>query len=281
MIAESVAFLRAQGKRVVYDAEHFFDGYRQDRDYALRCLRAAVEAGAENVTLCDTNGSSLPGQVGEATADVVAASSARTPSVGIHTHDDTGCAVANSLVAVQQRRAPRAGHDQRLRRALRQRQPRLDPPGAPAQAGLRLRGADEQLRAAHRDRALRRRDLQRQPQPQPALRGQERVRPQGRHARGRRSCRTRARSSTSTPRRSATTRSLLISELSGKGTVQARAEQRGVELDEAARHARGRARQGARAPRLPVRGRRRLVRPADPRGDRATTSRCSGSSPGA
>ena len=60
MIADSVAFLAGQGKRVIYDAEHFFDAFRDDPDYALRCLRAAAEAGAENVTLCDTNGSSLP-----------------------------------------------------------------------------------------------------------------------------------------------------------------------------------------------------------------------------
>ena len=63
MIADSVGFLVRQGKRVIYDAEHFFDGARDDPAYALRCLRAAVEAGAENVTLCDTNGSSLPAHV--------------------------------------------------------------------------------------------------------------------------------------------------------------------------------------------------------------------------
>jgi 2-isopropylmalate synthase len=98
MIAESVAFLVGEGKRVIYDAEHFFDGYRADPGYALRCVRAAAEAGAENVTLCDTNGSSLPAQVAEATG-VVAAELAGTP-VGIHTHDDAGCGVANTLVAV-------------------------------------------------------------------------------------------------------------------------------------------------------------------------------------
>ena len=64
MVAESVAFLRAEGKRVVYDAEHFFDAYADDPGYALRCLRAAAEAGAENVTLCDTNGATLPGRAG-------------------------------------------------------------------------------------------------------------------------------------------------------------------------------------------------------------------------
>ena len=65
MIADSVAFLRGQGKRVVYDAEHFFDAWADDSDYALRCLRAAVEAGAENVTLCDTNGATLPTALGD------------------------------------------------------------------------------------------------------------------------------------------------------------------------------------------------------------------------
>ena len=72
MIADSVAFCRESGKRVVFDAEHFFDGYRDDAGYALECVRAAADAGAENVTLCDTNGGSLPGFVAEATAAVVA-----------------------------------------------------------------------------------------------------------------------------------------------------------------------------------------------------------------
>ncbi len=71
MIAESVAFCRERGKRVVYDAEHFFDAYREDPGYALSCLEAAIDAGAENVTLCDTNGASLPNQVAAATEVVV------------------------------------------------------------------------------------------------------------------------------------------------------------------------------------------------------------------
>ena len=99
MIAESVAFCRASGKRVVYDAEHFFDGYRDDSAYALSCLEAAIGAGAENVALCDTNGSSLPGQIAAATAEVVARLGERV-EVGIHVHDDAGCGVANSLAAV-------------------------------------------------------------------------------------------------------------------------------------------------------------------------------------
>jgi 2-isopropylmalate synthase len=100
MIADSIAFLAAQGKRVVYDAEHFFDAYRDDPEYALACLRAAAEAGAENVTLCDTNGSSLPPQVRDATEHVVR-ELGDLVQIGIHTHDDAGCGVANSLVAVE------------------------------------------------------------------------------------------------------------------------------------------------------------------------------------
>jgi 2-isopropylmalate synthase len=100
LIADSVAFLVAQGKRVIYDAEHFFDGYRDDSEYALRCLLTALEAGAENVTICDTNGSSLPAQVAEAAARVVA--EVGGGRVGIHTHNDAECGVANTLAAVEQ-----------------------------------------------------------------------------------------------------------------------------------------------------------------------------------
>jgi 2-isopropylmalate synthase len=100
MIEDSVSFLAREGKRVVYDAEHFFDAYRDDPDYALRCLRAAAEAGAENLTLCDTNGSSMPSQVAEATERVVRELGGGV-QVGIHTHEDAGCGVANSIVAVE------------------------------------------------------------------------------------------------------------------------------------------------------------------------------------
>ncbi|CAN5592733.1 citramalate synthase [soil metagenome] len=100
MISESVAFLRQAGKRVIYDAEHFFDGYRDDHGYALECLRAAAGAGAENVTICDTNGSSLPDQVAEATSAVVTGLDDGV-TVGIHTHNDLECGVANSLAAVE------------------------------------------------------------------------------------------------------------------------------------------------------------------------------------
>ncbi len=100
MIVDSVNLCRAEGKRVIYDAEHFFDAWRDDSGYALECLRAAVAAGAENVTLCDTNGSSLPGQVAEVTGAVVKALGERV-SIGIHTHNDAECGVANALVAVE------------------------------------------------------------------------------------------------------------------------------------------------------------------------------------
>jgi 2-isopropylmalate synthase len=100
MIAESVALCRERGKRVVFDAEQFFDGYRDDPAYALECVRAAAEAGAENVTLCDTNGGSLPALVAEATAAAVEAVGGAV-EIGIHTHNDAECAVANSLAAVE------------------------------------------------------------------------------------------------------------------------------------------------------------------------------------
>ncbi len=97
MIADSVAFLAAQGKRVVYDAEHFFDGYADDPAYALRCARAAADAGADWVTLCDTNGGRMPHEIAAATRAVVAALGT---GVGIHCHDDAGCGVASTIAAV-------------------------------------------------------------------------------------------------------------------------------------------------------------------------------------
>jgi len=100
MIADSVEFLCAQGKRVIYDAEHFFDGWRAEPDYAIACLRAAAEAGAETVVLCDTNGSSLPSQVAAATSAAEAAVGSHV-RLGIHCHNDAECGVANSIAAVE------------------------------------------------------------------------------------------------------------------------------------------------------------------------------------
>jgi len=99
MIGDSVAFLVGEGKRVLLDAEHFFDGFALDPGYALDCLRAAAEAGAERLVLCDTNGGSLPPQI--RTAFAVVREALPDAPLGIHTHDDSGCGVANALCAVE------------------------------------------------------------------------------------------------------------------------------------------------------------------------------------
>jgi len=98
-IRASVAHCVAKGREALFDAEHFFDGYRADPAYALFCLRAALEAGARWVVLCDTNGGTLPAEVGRVVAEVIAAG-VPGDRLGIHCHDDTGNAVANSLAAV-------------------------------------------------------------------------------------------------------------------------------------------------------------------------------------
>jgi 2-isopropylmalate synthase len=99
MIGDSIAFLVRAGKRVLFDAEHFFDGFALDPGYALDCLRAAADSGAERVVLCDTNGGSLPPQV--RTALAVVREALPGFALGIHCHDDSGCAVANTLTAVE------------------------------------------------------------------------------------------------------------------------------------------------------------------------------------
>ena len=99
MVRESISFLRGEGRRVFFDAEHFFDGYREDPDYSLAVLLAAEEAGAERLVLCDTNGGMLPHDVSEI---VTAVRGRVTTPVGVHFHNDAGCAVANSLIAVEQ-----------------------------------------------------------------------------------------------------------------------------------------------------------------------------------
>jgi len=97
MVRDSVALMREAGRKVVYDAEHFFDAFRADREYALATLRAAEEAGAAVLVLCDTNGGSMPEFVTEATRAARADTSAK---IGIHTHNDGGVAVANAMAAV-------------------------------------------------------------------------------------------------------------------------------------------------------------------------------------
>ena len=91
MVRDTVSHLRAEGQQVFLDAEHFFDGYRANRDYALEVLRTAHEAGADVVALCDTNGGMLPTWVSDVVHDVIETTGVR---VGIHAHNDSGCAVA-------------------------------------------------------------------------------------------------------------------------------------------------------------------------------------------
>ncbi len=99
MIADSVRFLHGEGRRVMVDMEHFFDGYKRNPEFALRALEAAVVNGASHVVLCDTNGGSLPHEVGSIVAEVQG-HVGNDVIIGIHCHDDTGCAVANSMAAV-------------------------------------------------------------------------------------------------------------------------------------------------------------------------------------
>jgi len=98
-IAASIAHLVAEGREALFDAEHFFDGYRANPAYALDCIRAAHDAGARWVVLCDTNGGTLPAEIGRVVGEVIAAG-IPGDHLGIHTHDDTGNAVAGSLAAV-------------------------------------------------------------------------------------------------------------------------------------------------------------------------------------
>jgi len=98
MISDSIRFLREKGRTAFFDAEHFFDGYKADKDYALRCLREAAEAGAGALILCDTNGGALPEEIEEG---VRAARQVSDVPVAIHAHNDSGLAIANSLAAIK------------------------------------------------------------------------------------------------------------------------------------------------------------------------------------
>ena len=98
MIFDSVAYLRSQGREVIYDAEHFFDGYKNNPDYAMKTIESAVSAGADVIVLCDTNGGTLPFEIEEIMNKVCP----KIPvKIGIHTHNDCGLAVANTLAAVR------------------------------------------------------------------------------------------------------------------------------------------------------------------------------------
>ncbi len=105
MIRDTIEYLRSQGRRVIYDAEHWFDGYKNNPEYALQTLKVAMDAGAEWLVLCDTNGGTLPQEVSQIVQDVVAETGVgigeeEVPKLGIHTHNDADTAVANALAAV-------------------------------------------------------------------------------------------------------------------------------------------------------------------------------------
>ena len=112
MIQDTIEYLKSQGRRVMYDAEHWFDGYKHNPDYAISTLEAAIASGAEWLVLCDTNGGTLPHQVSQIVRDVVTRVGLRqeasesknspTPQLGIHTHNDSDTAVANALAAVME-----------------------------------------------------------------------------------------------------------------------------------------------------------------------------------
>ncbi len=97
MIRDSVSFLKSHGREVTYDAEHFFDGFKSNEAYALQTLKAAEEAGADCIVLCDTNGGTMPTEIPAIMAKV--RETVKLP-IGVHTHNDAGMAVANSVVAV-------------------------------------------------------------------------------------------------------------------------------------------------------------------------------------
>ena len=99
VIKESIEYLKTKAKEVLFDAEHFFDGYNSNPDYAIKCLQSAVSAGADWIVLCDTNGGMMPDEIYKITSDVK--SILVNVKIGIHAHNDTECAVANSLAAVR------------------------------------------------------------------------------------------------------------------------------------------------------------------------------------
>ena len=259
MIADSIAFCRAEGKRPVFDAEHFFDGYRDDPAYALECVRAAADAGAENVTLCDTNGGSLPQFVAETTAAVVA-SLGGAVEVGIHTHNDAECAVANSLAAVDAgARLVQGcvnGYGERCGNAnLASILPALQ-----LKMGFEV-VSEEQLASLTPTSHYLDELCNMTPNPDRAYVGRNAfAHKAGMHAAG-----VAADASTFEhldPAAVGNERDILASELSGKATIRSQAERAGLELDEAAAAAGDRAAQAARAPRLPLRGGAGLLRAA-------------------
>src|SRR5579875_2544671 len=232
MIADSVAFLRGEGKRVVYDAEHFFDGYADDPEYALDCLRAAAAAGAETVVCCDTNGGTLPHSLGEAMTAVVAALGPSGVQVGIHTHDDAGCGVACALAGV----LAGATHVQGTMNGYGERCGNANLVSIIPNLQLKL-GHEcltaEQLASLHSASAYIAELLNLSPHPDAPYVGRNAFAHKGgMHVAG-------VNTDPATfehiaPELVGNRREVLVSELSGRGTVQSRAREAGIELDDAA-----------------------------------------------
>jgi len=230
MIRDSIQFLSTGGQRVVYDAEHFFDAWREDRDYSLLCLAAAVEGGAESLVLCDTNGSSLPNQVHEAVAGVVAQFGGQV-KVGVHCHNDLECGVANSLAGVD----AGAVHVQGTMNGIGERCGNANLVSIAANLELKLgihclpEGHIAQLtEAAHFVDEI----CNRTPNPHQAYVGRSAFAHKGgMHVAGvMEDARTFEHLEPGTV---GNQRELLVGELSGKGTLQARAERMGIALDDA------------------------------------------------
>ncbi|HUN79078.1 MAG TPA: citramalate synthase [Solirubrobacteraceae bacterium] len=230
MIEESIAFLVDHGKRVIFDAEHFFDGFMLDDSYAVECVRAAAESEAERVVLCDTNGGSLPTLVG----DVVREVRERLPAaaLGIHTHDDSGCAVANTLVAV----AAGATQVQGTINGIGERTGNANLITIVADLQLKM-GFDilapERLARLTATAHFLDELLNRVPDPaQPYVGKHAFAHKAGLHASG-------VSSDSATfehidPDLVGNTRDVLVSELAGRGTVLTKAREAGIELDDAA-----------------------------------------------
>ncbi len=231
MIVDSVNFCRAASKDVVYDAEHFFDAWSDDSGYALECVRAAAAAGAFNITLCDTNGATLPDQVAAATGLVVAELAKTHPQVqvGIHTHNDAECGVANALAAVgagaRMVQGTINGHGERCGNAnLVSVLPALE-----LKLGYDVVGRDR-LRLLTETAHLVDELLNLAPDPDQAYVGRNAFAHKGgMHVAG---IQADARTFEHLdPERVGNSRDILISELSGRGSVLSRAERSGVALD--------------------------------------------------
>ncbi len=232
MIADSIEFLVAHGKRVIYDAEHFFDGFRDDREYALACLRVAAHAGADTITCCDTNGGTLPDELAVAIRAVSGELAGAGVKLGIHCHDDAGCGVANTIAAV----TAGANHVQGTMNGYGERCGNANLITVLPNLQLKLGHqcvSDQQLHALTSSAHFFDELLNFTPNPnQPYVGRNAFAHKGGMHVAG-----VAADPQTFEhidPEVVGNSRDVLISELSGRGTVHARAAEAGIELDAAA-----------------------------------------------